>query len=215
VAQDEHGHVLADGDFQLGNAHAQLHRVEQLAKLGQQPGDRGRQDLAGERIRDEARSLLVETDQHRALLLDVMHGKPRAIAIAPRGPHDGGQDAIRRHLPEPREVVLEHALLRRHLRGRIHVLHRASTAHSEIAATRRHAKRALAQHLPNEALVESPAAAAPLEQHALAGDPALEEGDLSVDVRDADPLVVEGFDDGFGQLSGRCRSRSDWRRRSV
>src|SRR5581483_10985239 len=77
-------------------------------------------------------------------------------------------------------------------------LHRAAAARAEEAATRAHALRALAQHLGHGAEVEVAAAPAPREGHALAGDAAIDEGDLAVDVRDPDPLVVDGLDERLG-----------------
>src|SRR6185503_1089490 len=129
---------------------------------------------------------------------DVAHREPRAVAIAPRLADHRRQDAFGTDLADALEVVFEHALLRRDLRGGFDVLHRAAAAGAEVAAAGRHALRALAHHARHRAEVEVAAAPAPRELDRLAGHAAVEEDDLPVDVRDPDALVVDGLDEGFG-----------------
>jgi len=140
---------------------------------------------------------LVESHQHAALLLDVVHGEARAIAVTPRGADHGRQELLASHLADAREVVLQHALLGGDLRRGIDVLHGAAAAGAEVAASRDHALGALAQHPGDGAQVEVAAAAALREDDPLAGDAAVDERDLALDVRDSDPFVVYRLDEGF------------------
>ena len=55
-----------------------------------------------------------------------------APAVAPGGPLDRAQQALGPHLGQVPEVVLQHALLDRHLRRRIDVLHCATAANIEM-----------------------------------------------------------------------------------
>ncbi len=196
VAQDEDGDRLAHGQLHLRHALAKCERREHLAQRHDERRDRRWQHLAGAHVRHEARLALVEAHQHAALLRDVVHADARPLAVAPRGPVDGRQDRLRRDLADAREVVFQHALLGRYLRGRVDVLHGASAAGAEVRATRPHALARFHQHLGHGAQVEVAAAAAPRESHPLAGDAALDEGDLAVHVGDADALVVDRFDGG-------------------
>ncbi len=87
-------------------------------------------------VRDEARLALVEPDEHAALLHDVTHRQPRAIAVFPRGTLDRRQHDLRTHAADARERVLERALLRGDLQRRMRVLQRAAAAHAEVRASR-------------------------------------------------------------------------------
>ncbi len=88
------------------------------------------------------------------------------------------------------------------------VLHRASAANAEVAAARHHALRAFAQHLRHPPEVEVAARAPEREGDAFAGDAAIEERDLAIDVRDPDPLVVDRLDESLRHEARACRAWS-------
>src|SRR6202158_4704254 len=146
----------------------------------------------------------METHQHAALLRDIMNREAGAGTVAPRGADHRWQEALRGNLSQPREVVFEHALLGGDLRRSLHVLHRTAAAETEIRATGRDPLCALAQHLRRSAKVEVAAAAPARECHALAGESALDEGDLALYVCDSDTVLVDRLDEGFGHRITMC-----------
>ncbi len=122
------------------------------------------------------------------------HRQARALPIAPGRPLDRPQ-----HLrgPQPAQVpelVLEHALLDRNLRGRVQVLHLAAAAgagmQAEVRASRRHALRAGLAQLGQHRLLPLPLAPRHVDPHPLTGQGTLDEDDLAVGAA-RNPVGVE------------------------
>src|ERR1019366_10765790 len=95
-----------------------------------------RQHVATRDLRDEARLALMKTDEHRALLGDISHRETCPLPIAPGRPFDRPQDSLRTDLAQMPEPVFKGALLRRHLRRHVQMLHLAAAADAEVRAAR-------------------------------------------------------------------------------
>ena len=141
------------------------------------------------------------------------HREPRALPVAPGGPSIGRSTCSGRDLAEVPERVLERALLGRHLRGDVQVLHRAAAADAEVRATRHDPLRALPAQGDQRRLLPVALAPADRDLHLLAGERVLDEHHLALGVvRHALRLEVERLDakplvharHGFG-LSGAGR----------
>src|SRR6266850_1828192 len=151
--------------------------------------------MAFAHIGDVSRAPFAKADHHAALLLDAPHRQPGSAPIAPLLAVDDRQQHFRLHFSNASQVVLQAALLRRHLRRGIGLLRRAAAAHAEVRAARRAAAGGLAQYFDCPAeiefrfLLENPAG------DALAGQRAFDEHHLALRVaRDAASLGVERVD---------------------
>src|SRR5690606_9964480 len=101
---------------------------------------------------------------------------------------------LRPHLTEMPQLVLERALLDRHLHAGVDVLHRAAAADAEMRAGRRDARTARAQHRGGLRDVELRLAPDDLGLDSLAGQRAANEDDLALVARHAVRVEVERFD---------------------
>ena len=108
---------------------------------------------------------------------------------------DGGEHDLRFHSADVREAVFQHPLFRRHLRALVQVLVGAAAAGAEPAATRGHAKRAGPEYLAGLCLLETGFLAVAAVAHEFAGQGALDEEGLALEVADTTAFVVQGFDE--------------------
>ncbi len=153
MAQDERRHAVAGGELDLRQAVAAGHRGDQRPQRQEQRADMARHDVADRQLGDEARLAFVEADQHRALLDDVADRQSSPLAVVPVGAAHRPQHAFGPHLAEMPKRVLDSALLGRHLRGDVEVLHLAAAADAEMRAARHDALRALAAKLEQRRLL--------------------------------------------------------------
>ncbi len=205
VAQHQRGDLVADGQLDLRQPLARLHGLDQRAQRHQHVGDALGDDVALAHVGHVAGLALVESHQHRVLLRDPAHGQPRAQPVAPRRPFDRAQHQLGLDLAEVPEVVLQHALLHRHLRLRREMLHLAAAARAgmqaEVRTARRDALRALAADGHEIGLLPLLLALDDLDARLLARQRAVDEHDdafavvrdalrIEVDAGDLQPLVV-------------------------
>src|SRR5207245_3244577 len=174
-------------------------------------------DMAFAHVGDVSRAPLAEADHHAALLLDAAHREPGPAPIAPLLAVDDRQQHFGLHFSDAGPVVLQPALLRRHLRRGIGVLRRAAAAHAEVRAARRAAAGGLAQdcHRPAEVefrlLPENPAGDAlawqrAFDEHHLALRVARDTASLGVERVDAEDQVFQS-DRNSRQCGRSCLSR--------
>src|SRR5690606_3951148 len=105
--------------------------------------------------------------------------------------------------------VFQDALLGRRLSHRIEVLHRAATAAAEMRAARHDPLRARLEHAHGFRLHIARTLAQHRVLHLLAGQRALDEDGLAVDMADAATLVVERLDDCKGHGGYRTEKLRD------
>src|SRR5713101_5843760 len=146
-------------------------------------------------IGDVSRAPFAKADHHAALLLDAAYRETGSAPIAPLLAVDDRQQHFRLHFSNASQVVLQAALLRRHLRRGIGVLRRAAAAHAEVRAARRAAAGGLAQYFRGSAEVEFRFHLENPAGDALARQCAFDEHDLAFGVaRDTASLGVERVD---------------------
>ena len=150
MAQHQRRHFVTAGQLDLWAGIACLHAGDQCAQRQQQVAHMRRQDGAALHVGDVAALAFVKADQHLALLDHMAHRQARAPAVAPVRPMDGAQQMVGLALAQMPEVVFQHALLHRHLRGRVQVLHLAAATgagmQAEMRAAWRHALGGLLVH---------------------------------------------------------------------
>ena len=160
-------------------------RADQLAQRQQQVAHVRRHDVAFADVGDVAALALVKADQHRALLAHVAHRKARAPAVAPgRALRSGRSTVSGLHLAQVPQVVLQHALLDRHLGADVQVLHLAAAAgalvQAEVRAARAHALRRLPVDRRQRGLLPVVLLAVDLGGHPLERQRAFDEHHLAV-----------------------------------
>ena len=132
IAKDQHGVFLPHRHLDLRHTFTNRQFANYFTQNRQQIRHMLRQNLARSHIGHVARLFFKKADQYRFLFRHVARGQTRPIAVVPRRPHDRAQDDFRFDLADAFEVILQHALLDRHLRTRMHVLHGATATHTEI-----------------------------------------------------------------------------------
>ena len=94
------------------------------------------------------------------------------------------------------QCVFEHALLGGRLRDRVEMLHRATAAGAEVGAARRHALTAGAQHAADLRAFVAWLAAIDGIFDRFAGQRAIDEQRLAIDMGHAPAFVIERFNGG-------------------
>src|SRR5262249_42650234 len=120
--------------------------------------------------------------------------QPRAVAVAPGGTVQRPQHSLGAHAADVPQRVLEHALLGGDLAAIIDVLHRAAAASAEEGAAWCYARGGLPADSNDLRQLERRLLAVRGVLDFLAGDRAVDEDRLALDVRDAAPFAVERLD---------------------
>ena len=205
MAQHQGHRHVTDGELDLRQAVAPVHRHYQGSQGQQQGTHVRRQHAAALHIGDEARLALVKANQHAALLDHMAYRQPGAVAVAPGRALDRTQHERRLDLAQVPQTVFERALLDRDLRSRVQVLHLAAATgagvQAEMRAGRAHPLRTLALQCRQRGLLPLLLAPVDAHLHRLARQRALDEYDLAfavmghalrfeVERLDLQPLVV-------------------------
>ena len=119
--------ALADGQLDLRQAVALVHAGDQAAQRHQHRADHRRQHRADLHVGHIAALALMKANQHRTFLEYMTHRKPGAVPVTPSRAFDRAKDVVGYDFAQMPEVVLQHALLHRHLRTDMKVLHLATT----------------------------------------------------------------------------------------
>ena len=143
------------------------------------------------RVGDVARLPLVESDENAAFLHDVADGKPRTVAVAPRGTGNGWKHHVGPYAPDALERVFQCALLGRHLQRIGRMLQRAPAAYAEVRATRNNAVGTRPVDAHHTRHVVARLALHDFGGDALARERAFDEHDLAVRMSDAAAFLVE------------------------
>ena len=197
VAEHQYPRVIAGREFDLRDRRRALHVVQQRAQRIQLFAEHGIQHVAMREVGHEARVAFAETDQRPALLDDMLDRKARAPAIAPHVCGQRRQPARGLDVADAREVLRQHILLGRDLRGRRQMLQRAAAACSEMPAARRDAVGRGAEDFLGTGLVEMAMLASQARAHPFAGQRVGHEHGLALDPRDTAAVVGKVFDGGF------------------
>jgi hypothetical protein len=190
-AQHESRDPLTDGDFDLRQAIADRERSDQLAQRQQHRRQMWRQYLALLHIGDVTASPLAKADQHAAFLGHEANRQPRAIAVSPCRTMNRRVQLLGTDLAKMAQVVFEQALLGRHLRTGIEMLHAATATDAEMRAARRHTIRRRIENTQRPRLFVSRFAAMNGVFDALARQGAGDENRRAVDHDQPAPLVVQ------------------------
>ena len=197
-AEDEgRASVAADGDLDLRHALADRELGNELAHRHDHVGDVLREDVAARHFGDVGGGLLMEADEHAALLGDVADRQAGAVTVVPERTVDRRDDLFGTNAADVPERVDERALLVSDLGAWLKVLHGAAAAAAgtvaELGATGLDALNALAVNLGDAADLEAGLVADALVGDELARKGALDEDDLAVVMTHAAAFLVEAL----------------------
>ena len=197
-AEDEgRASVAADGDLDLRHALADRELGNELAHRHDHVGDVLREDVAARHFGDVGGGLLMEADEHAALLGDVADRQAGAVTVVPERTVDRRDDLFGTNAADVPERVDERALLVSDLGAWLKVLHGAAAAVAgtvaELGATGLDALNALAVNLGDAADLEAGLVADALVGDELARKGALDEDDLAVVMTHAAAFLVEAL----------------------
>ena len=197
-AEDEgRASVAADGNLDLRHALADRELGNELAHRHDHVGDVLREDVAARHFGDVGGGLLMEADEHAALLGDVADRQAGAVTVVPERTVDRRDDLFGTNAADVPERVDERALLVSDLGAWLKVLHGAAAAAAgtvaELGATGLDALNALAVNLGDAADLEAGLVADALVGDELARKGALDEDDLAVVMTHAAAFLVEAL----------------------
>ena len=166
MAQHQGRHValpvttsVTNGQFNLRQGLDRIHRANQRAHGQQHCADVRRQHRADLHVSSKMAFALMKADQHFAFFAHIAHRQACPVAVGPSRPFDGAQHIVRAHFADVPELVFQGALLDRHLRRRVQMLHFAAAAgarmQAKMRASRAHALRRFVVNLGQRAFVKT------------------------------------------------------------
>ena len=136
MADHQHCRRIPYRDFDLRQTGLDGKRFDQRSQRRNEIADLLGENVALAHVGDVAGALLAEPDHRAAFLGHVPRSQARPAPVVPVLAVDDRQHGFGLHLADARQILLQPALLRRHLGARIGVLQAAAAADAEVGAAR-------------------------------------------------------------------------------